>query len=337
MTVPLCHDNPLRSARECPQSGPGALQGAVQGQDGQVAERNGYLYGVGAYLAWGVFPLFFRALESSGPLEIVAHRAAWSFVFALLLILALRQWGKIREILRTPRTAWTLALAGILVTTNWTLYVWAVNTGHTLDAAMGYFINPLVSALLAVLVLGERLNPTQWVAFGFGAAAVVVLIVGYGSVPYFALGLAFSFGLYGLVKKRVGGSVGALPGFAVETGAVLPIALAFMTYLAFTGQQTATSSPGHFGLLMLAGPVTALPLLLFAAATSRLPLAAVGMLQYMTPIMQFLIGWAVFDEPLPPERLAGFALVWVALIIFTFDALRTARRNQRLINAAKDD
>ncbi|MDN5558453.1 MAG: EamA family transporter RarD [Ruaniaceae bacterium] len=301
-----------------------------------MTERSGYPYGIAAYLCWGLFPLFFRALDSSGPFEIVAHRAAWSFAFSLALVLILRQWSKIRQVFRTPRIAWSLALAGFLVTVNWTLYVWAVNSGHTLDAAMGYFINPLVSALLAVLVLRESLTPTQWVAFGFGAAAVVVLIVGYGSVPYFAIGLAISFGLYGLVKKRVGGSVGALPGFAVETGAVLPIALGYLTYLAVTGGQTATSSPGQFALLVIAGPVTALPLLLFAAAASRLPLAAVGMLQYMTPIMQFLIGWLVFSEPLPPERLAGFVLVWLALVIFTFDALRSARRNQRLLRAARD-
>ena len=301
-----------------------------------MTERSGYPYGIAAYLCWGLFPLFFRALESSGPLEIVAHRAAWSFAFSLVLLLLLRKWPKIREVFRTPRVAWSLALAGFLVTVNWTLYVWAVNSGHTLDAAMGYFINPLVSALLAVLVLRESLTPTQWVAFGCGVAAVVVLIVGYGSVPYFAIGLAISFGLYGLVKKRVGASVSALPGFAVETGAVLPIALGYMVYLAAVGQQTATSSPGHFALLALAGPVTALPLLLFAVAATRLPLAAVGMLQYMTPIMQFLIGWLLFNEPLPPERLAGFVLVWLALVIFTFDALRSARRNQRILKAARE-
>lgn len=299
-----------------------------------MTERRGYLYGVGAYLCWGVFPLYFRALDSSGPLEIVAHRAAWSFTFALILVLLLRQWRTVRAVLLTPRVRWTLALAGVLVTTNWALYVAAVNSGHTLDAAMGYFINPLVSALLAVLVLREKLNRAQWVAFGFGAAAVVVLIVGYGSVPYFALGLAVTFGLYGLMKKRVGGTVGALPGFVIETGAVLPVALGFLTYLAVTGTQTSTSSSGHFGLLVLSGVVTALPLLLFAAAASRLPLAAVGMLQYMTPTIQFLIGWLLFEEPLPPQRLAGFVLVWIALTIFTFDAVRQARVNQRLLREA---
>lgn len=300
-----------------------------------MTDRRGYLYGAGAYLIWGVFPLYFRALEASGPFEIVAHRAMWSFVFATALIVVLRQWSKVRAALRVPRTAWTLAMAGLLITLNWTLYVWAVNSGHTLDAAMGYFINPLVSAFLAVVVLHEKLNPTQWVAFAFGGAAVVVLIVGYGSVPYFALGMAFSFALYGLVKKRVGATVPALPGFAVETGAVLPIAVGFVVYLTITGQQTATISAGHFGLLALAGPVTALPLLLFAGAASRLPLAAIGMLQYMTPIMQFLIGWLLFSEPLPPERLAGFVLVWIALVIFTVDALRSARRTQRLMREAR--
>lgn len=313
---------------------PSVADGGGVREDVPVTERRGYLYGVGAYLMWGVFPLYFRALDSSGPFEIVAHRAAWSFAFAMLLIVLLRQWRKVREVLKHPRTAWSLALAGFLVTINWTLYVWAVNTDHTLDAAMGYFINPLVSAVLAVLVLNERLSRTQWVAFGFGAAAVVVLIVGYGSVPYFALGLALTFGLYGLVKKRVGTSVGALPGFAVETGALLPIALSFIIYLGIAGQQTATSTPAHFALLMLAGAVTALPLLLFAAAATRLPLAAIGMLQYMTPIMQFMIGWLLFNEPLPPQRLAGFVLVWIALTIFTFDAVRRARMNQRLLRAA---
>ena len=289
-----------------------------------TAER-GYLYGIAAYSFWGLFPLFFRALDSSGPLEIVANRVIWSFVFAAALLLLLRRWQQLRGVLRSRRAFRSLALAGVLVTTNWTLYVWAVNSGHTLDAAMGYFINPLVSALLGVLVLREQLGRLQWVAFGFGVAAVVVLLIGYGSVPYFALGLAFSMGLYGLIKKRVGATVGALPGLVVETTAVLPVALAFLAYLGLTGQETATSSPQHFWLLVLSGPVTAVPLLLFASATKRLPLVTVGMLQYITPTMQFLIGWRFFGEPLPPQRLAGFVLVWIALVVFSYDAVRRAR------------
>jgi len=271
-------------------------------------------------------PLFFPLLAPATPLEIIAHRVVWSLLFCVLLLALTRGLGAFVAALRTPRVVGVLSVAAVLIVTNWTTYVYGVLSGHVLDAALGYFINPLVTVLLAVVVLRERLRPAQWAAIGIGAAAVVVLSTGVGGLPWIALVLAGSFGVYGLVKNRVGRTVAALPGLAVETAVATPFALGYLAWLAATGAGTfATEGVGHALLLASAGIVTALPLLLFSGAARRLPLSVMGLLQYLGPALQFVVGVAVFDEHMPPSRWAGFALVWLALVVLSVDGLRAAR------------
>lgn len=296
----------------------------------QHQDRWGLPLGIGAYLLWGGMPLFFPLLEPAGAVEIVAHRIVWSLLFCLIALAALRQLGDFRAALRSPRALGTLATASVLIIVNWVVYVYAVLSDRVLDAALGYFINPIVTVLLGVLVLRERLRPVQWIAIAFGAASVVVLSTGLGGLPWISLCLALSFGLYGLVKNRVGRTVPALPGLAVETTVATPFALAYLVWLGSTGALTFTEhGPGHALLLMSTGIVTALPLLLFGAAARRLPLSVIGMLQYLAPVLQFLVGLLVFQEHMPPARWAGFFLVWVALVLLTVDGIRQARRTPR--------
>ncbi|MFF2621778.1 EamA family transporter RarD [Oerskovia jenensis] len=292
-------------------------------------DRLGLTLGAGAYVLWGGMPLFFPLLQPAGPLEIIGHRVVWSLLFCLLLLLVMRQFPAYRAAFRSRRTVGLLAIASVLVATNWTVYVYGVLSGHVLDAALGYFINPLVTVLLAVLVLKERLRPAQWVALGIGTAAVVILTIGVGQLPWIALTLATSFGLYGLVKNRVGRDVDALPGLAVETTLLFPVALGYLVFLGITGTGTfAAEGTGHALLLASSGVVTALPLLMFGSAARRLPLSLVGMLQYLAPVLQFLVGLLVFHESMPPARWAGFSLVWLALIVLSVDGLRAMRASR---------
>ncbi|MFI6428372.1 EamA family transporter RarD [Promicromonospora sp. NPDC050880] len=294
----------------------------------QHQDRWGLPLGIGAYLFWGGMPLFFPLLEPAGAVEIVAHRIVWSLLFCLIVLTALRQLAEFWAALRTPRVLGTFTVAAALIVVNWGVYVYAVLSGRVLDAALGYFINPIVTVLLGVLVLRERLRPVQWLAIGFGVASVVVLSTGLGGLPWISLCLAFSFGLYGLVKNRVGRTVAALPGLAVETVVATPFALAYLVWLGDSGTFTG-HGPGHSLLLVSTGVVTALPLLLFGAAARRLPLSVVGMLQYLAPVLQFLVGVLVFHEHMPPARWAGFFLVWVALVLLTVDGIRRSRRAPR--------
>lgn len=294
----------------------------------QQQDRWGLPLGVGAYLAWGGMPLFFPLLQPAGALEIVAHRIVWSLLFCLIALVVLRQLGDFRTALRSPRILGTFAVAAALIVVNWGVYVYAVLSDRVLDAALGYFINPIVTVLLGVLVLRERLRPAQWIAIGFGAASVVVLSTGLGGLPWISLCLALSFGLYGLAKNRVGRTVQALPGLAVETAVATPFALAYLLWLGSSGTFTGHGA-GHSLLLMSTGVITALPLLMFSAAARRLPLSVVGMLQYLAPALQFLVGLLVFGEHMPAARWAGFVLVWVALALLTVDGIRQARRTPR--------
>lgn len=281
--------------------------------------------GFSAYLIWGTLPLYFQLVARSGAYEIVAYRIVYSLLFCLLVIVITREWQRFVKVLRSPRTVLVLLGLGALITLNWTLYVWGVNNGHAIDASLGYFMNPLVNAAFGVLLLGERMRPLQWVAFGIGGIAVTVLIVGYGQVPWVAFGLALSFGVYGLVKKKLGRGVPPLAGLAVETAATTPFALIYLGWLAATGMATATLPSGYGMLMMIAGPLTAIPLLLFAAAAHRIPLSTLGILQYIAPIMQFLLGWLFIGEQMPTARWIGFIIIWVAVLIFLLDALRVAR------------
>ena len=294
----------------------------------QHRDRWGLPLGIGAFAIWGGMPLFFPLLQPAGALEIVANRVVWSLVFCLIALAVLRQLGDFRDALRSPRILGTLAVASVLIVANWSVYVYAVNTGRVLDAALGYFINPVLTVLLGVLILRERLRPAQWVAVGCGVASVVVLSTGLGGLPWISLCLALTFGFYGLVKNRVGRTVPALPGLTVETVVATPFAIAYLVWLGSAGTFTG-HGVGHSLLLMSSGIVTALPLLLFGAAARRLPLSVVGMLQYLGPALQFLVGLFVFGEHMPPARWAGFVLVWVALVLLTTDGIHQARTAPR--------
>ncbi|MFF4481289.1 EamA family transporter RarD [Streptomyces sp. NPDC001520] len=304
-------------------------EGAVTPQDQQDrADRAGLLYGFAAYAFWGLVPLFWPLLEPAGAVEILAHRMVWSLAAVGLVLLALRRWSWIRPLLREPRRLGMIALAATVISINWGLYIWGVNSGHVVEAALGYFINPLVSIAFGVLLLRERLRPAQWAAVGVGAVAVAVLAVGYGKLPWIALTLAFSFATYSLAKKRVG--LDGLESLAAETAVQFLPALGFLIWLGARGDSTfASEGAGHAALLASCGFVTALPLICFGASAVRLPLSTIGMLQYVAPTFQFALGITVFHETMPPERWAGFSLVWLALALLTWDALRTARRARR--------
>ena len=292
-----------------------------------IEARRGLTTGIALYLMWGFFPLYFRLLERSGAFEIIAHRVVWSFAFCAILLTIEKGWHRLAALAHDRRSLWGLVLAGHLVLINWTLYVWSVNAGHTLDAAMGYFINPLVSALLGVLVLRERLSPAQWMAFGIGIVAVVVLMVGHSSTPLISLGLAMSFGLYGLVKKVLGVAVKPAVGLIVETLATTPLALVYIGWGVARGKSTFTGS--YSLLLVSAGILTAVPLLMFAFAASRISLTTLGILQYIAPILQFLVGLLIFGEQMPWQRWVGFSLVWVAVVMFSAEGLiRLVRRTR---------
>ena len=290
------------------------------------AAGRGLLLAILAYLLWGFLPLFFLLLAPANALEIVAWRVLFSLVFCAILLTVTKAWTHLGELLRDRRVALTLLLAGILILINWLVYVFATLTHEVVQAALGYFTNPIVTVLLGVFVLRERLRPMQWVSIGISAVAVVIIAVNYGAFPWIALALAFSFGLYGLIKKRVGNRVDALSGLTIETMWLAPIAVAQLILVSLTsGLTIGTISPLQTVSMCLAGVVTAVPLLLFAGAARRLPLTTIGLVQYLTPVMQFLIGVLLLHETMTPARLAGFVLVWIALIVLTIDRFVAAR------------
>ncbi|MFF8813941.1 EamA family transporter RarD [Streptomyces pactum] len=290
-------------------------------------QRSGLAYGFAAYGMWGVFPLYWPLLEPAGAGEILAHRMVWSLVVAVAVLAVLRRWSWIRPLLRQPRRLAAIALAATVISVNWGMYIWAVNSGYVVETALGYFINPLVSIAFGVVLLRERLRPVQWAAVGIGAAAVVVLAVGYGRLPWIALTLAFSFGTYSLVKKQVG--MDGLESFAAETSVQFLPALGFLVFMGADGGSTFTGEGiGHTLLLATTGAVTAIPLICFGASALRLPLSTIGLMQYLAPTFQFVLGLVVFHESMPAERWAGFVLVWLALALLTWDALRHAHRGR---------
>ena len=290
----------------------------------------GLTFAVAAYSLWGFLPLYFRNLAPAGAIEIVAWRIVLSLVFCALLLTVTRGWPALAAVVRSPRTMGIMGIAGALILTNWLVYVWSTLTGHVVEASLGYFINPIVTVLLGVIVLRERLRVAQWVAIGFSAAAVLVLAVNYGRFPWIALVLAFSFGIYGFIKKQVGGRVDAVSGLTVETAWLAPAAGIALGVIAANGElMTGSAGTWHAVLIGLAGVITAIPLLLFAAAARRLPLVTLGLTQYFAPVLQFLIGVFVFQEDMPLARWIGFALVWVALVILTVDMLRHQRGLRR--------
>ncbi|MEU7178870.1 MULTISPECIES: EamA family transporter RarD [Streptomyces] len=290
-------------------------------------QRAGLAYGFAAYTMWGLLPLYWHLLDAASPSEILAHRMAWSLPVAVVILAVLRRWSWIGPLLRQPRRLALILVCAVVISANWFLYIWAVNSGHVLEASLGYFINPLVSIAFGVLVLRERLRPMQWTAVGVGTLAVIVMTLAYGKVPWISLGLAFSFATYGLVKKGI--KLDGIEGFSAETALQVLPALGFLIFLGTRGESAFTSGgTGQALLLAGCGIATALPLICFGASAVRLPLTTIGMMQYLAPTFQFVLGLTVFHEAMPAERWAGFALVWLALVVLTWDALRTARRGR---------
>jgi chloramphenicol-sensitive protein RarD len=293
-------------------------------------ERRGYLYGLAAYVMWGFFPIYFKHLQPASPPEILAHRVVWSVVFVSLLLAAVRNWSFLKRLARSPKLLAGISLAALLIAVNWGTYIYGVNSSRVVETALGYFITPLVLVLLGVTVQRERLRALQWAAVGVGTIAVAVLTIDYGHLPYIALILAASFGTYSLVKKRM--SLPPAEGLFVESSVLALPALAYVGWLtASGGAEFGHVSTWHTVLMVLSGLATALPLLLFAGAANRVPMVGIGILQYIAPILQLAVGLLIYHEPMPPARLAGFALVWVALLIFTADALRRRPRKARMV------
>jgi chloramphenicol-sensitive protein RarD len=287
--------------------------------------RRGLLLGFLAYLLWGAFPLYWPLLHPSGPVEILAHRIVWSLVVMGVLLVVLRRTAALRAVLRSRRTTLLLVVAAVTITINWGTYIYGVNSDRVVETSLGYFINPLVTVLLGVLVLGERLRRAQWVALGIGFLAVAVLTVDYGRPPVIALVLAFSFGTYGLAKKSA--NVGAIESLTFETATIAPVALGYLVWLGAAGRaHLLGDGPGHVALLVASGIVTAIPLLCFGAAATRISMTALGLLQYLTPTLQFALGVTLLGEHMPPGRWIGFGLVWLALVVFSVEAIRNHRQ-----------
>jgi chloramphenicol-sensitive protein RarD len=295
-------------------------------------KTKGIGYGLSAYLIWGSFPLVIAMLSFADPFEIVVWRVIFGFAFGLAVILVTRKFSEYLSVFKQPKQLLWISLAAVVIYINWQVYVYAVADNHVLEASLGYFINPLVTIALATIFLKEKLNVLQWVAVGLGGVAVLILTFNYGQPPVIALTLALSFGIYGLAKNRLGGKVSALSSFTVETTLLLPLGIVQLVVLAGMMQIQF----GYAGLapslgLAAYGVLTAIPLLLFGAAAKRVPLSYIGFMQYLTPTMQFLLGLLVFQEPMPAARWLGFAMVWFALSILSFDALRQLRNRSRLV------
>jgi chloramphenicol-sensitive protein RarD len=285
----------------------------------------GLLYGLSAYLIWGSFPLIIAAASFADPFEVVVWRVVFGFIFAALLVSIVGGWKEILQIVKSAQRLKWVAVASLMIYINWVVYVVAVATGNVIESSLGYFINPLVTVLFAVLLLKEKLRPMQWVALSIGAVAVVVLTLDYGRLPFIAIALAVSFGIYSLAKNRVGKKIPALQSFTIESGLVVPVALVQLWLVSQSAQIMLFSGFVPTSILVGFGILTAIPLILFGAAASRVPLSTIGFIQYLTPTIQFSIGFFVFGEPMPAVRWIGFALVWVSLAILTVDALKRKR------------
>jgi chloramphenicol-sensitive protein RarD len=290
--------------------------------------RSGLGYGLGAYLIWGVFPFFFGLIAVVGPFEVVPWRVGATLTFCVILVSATRRWGQVGAILRSPRLLGWFTLSALLLYANWQLFVIGVMTGHVLETSLGYFINPLFTILIGVIVRKEQLTRPQWLAVGIAAAGVAAAAIAYGAFPWIALGIATSFGLYGAVHKHAGEQVDGITGLTVETFASLPVAAVQLLIVAgMSGIGVFSFGPGITALVMFSGIMTAVPLILFGEATRRLPLSYMGFLQFLTPILGFLYGYFVMHEEMPVSRWVGFIAVWIALIILIADMVAQIRRS----------
>jgi chloramphenicol-sensitive protein RarD len=292
--------------------------------------NKGFWLAVGAYFTWGLFPMYWKALQRVPALQLLGHRIVWSFLFLILLIFLFRQGKAFRKAIASPRILLVYGIAAVFLAINWLTYVWAVNAGFIVETSLGYFINPLLSMLLGVVILHERLRPFQWIPVGLAAAGVLYLTFAYGNFPWIGLTLALSFGIYGFIKKVA--PLGSLHGVTLETMILFVPAAAYLVYAESTGEGVFLHTGALPGLLMIgAGVVTSLPLLMFAAASQRISLFLVGVLQYIAPTMYFLIGVLVYHEPLTAERLTGFAIIWLALILFAGEGYYSHRNPVAII------
>lgn len=288
----------------------------------------GVVYAALAYTLWGLFPLFFKQLAGAGALEVVLHRFVWSLVFVLLVLAVLRRWAWLRAVFRTPRVVGTFALSATLLAGNWLVYIWAVNNDHVLDASLGYFILPLVNVGLGYVFLHERPRPGQWLAFAIACAGVLWLTVQGGRLPWVALALALTFGLYGLLRKLA--PLGALEGLSLETLLLAPLAALALAWMTAQGQGAlGRQDTALLGWLVASGPVTAIPLLLFAAGARRIPLSMMGILQYIAPSILVLLGVWLYGEPFAGPRVLGFVLIWTALALYTAEGWWFSQESKR--------
>jgi len=287
--------------------------------------NSGVLYAALAYTAWGLFPVFFKQLGNVNAFEVVLHRMVWSLVFLMGVLVVLRRWTWLREVARQPRVLAAFALSAVLLSANWSVYVWAVQNAHVVDASLGYFILPLVNVAFGFAFLHERPRPVQWLAVAMAAAGVVWLTLQAGRLPWVALVLAATFGVYGLLRKVA--TLGALEGLTLETLLLAPFAVGLLAWWAWHGQGALVQgNASTLGWLLLAGPLTAIPLLLFAAGARRIPMATLGILQYISPSLQMLLGVWLYGEPFDPARALGFYLIWLALVVYSLDGLWRSRR-----------
>ncbi|WP_062244535.1 EamA family transporter RarD [Brevibacterium epidermidis] len=295
--------------------------------DDSAIRRAGLINGFSAYLLWGVMPLLFAAAAPTGALELVSHRVIWSLGFCAILLVFTGGFLRTWQILRSPRLFGLLLLASVLIAINWTTFIYGVETNQLVEISLGYYLNPLISIGLGVVFLGEKLRPLQWTAVGFGLLAVIIVGIGLGRVPYLAFTVALSFGLYGLVKNKVGSRVGALEGMAVESLVLAVPSAIYLIVLGSLGLQTFTGFGGwHVVVIIVTGPATAIPLILFSAAARRIPLSWVGMLQYLTPTIQFTLGVTVLGEMMSTTRWVGFFVIWIAVVLLCTDMIRHSRR-----------
>ncbi|MCK7596530.1 EamA family transporter RarD [Microbulbifer sp. CAU 1566] len=301
----------------------------MQNQNSDSAAA-GLLAGIGAFLIWGFAPLYFNLLDGISAPEILSHRSVWSFILALILLAAIGKLPDLRATLGSRKKMLTLLLSTILIGSNWLVFIWAITNQHLLDASLGYYINPLISVLLGVAVLGERLRPLQWLAVALAAVGIAYELWQFGRLPLIALFLAFTFGFYGLVRKRA--PVDSLTGLAVETMYMLPVALGFLFWTSSPTSNLLNNSWELNGLLLLAGPITLTPLLLFNIAARRLNLSTIGFLQYLGPTLMFLLATLHYHEPFDSGKLVTFAFVWMALAFYSVDALQQRRKRRALRN-----
>ncbi|MFL7036346.1 EamA family transporter RarD [Vibrio lentus] len=297
-------------------------------QDDQQRTRQGILLAVAAYTMWGIAPIYFKSLSEVSPFEILSHRVVWSFFLLAFLLHMSRGWRKVRDTLTSKPKMLYLVATSILVGANWLIFIWAVNSNHMLDASLGYYINPLINVLLGMFFLGERLRKLQWFAVALAAIGVIIQLIAFGSVPIVAIALAFSFGFYGLLRKKV--SLEAQTGLFTETLVMLPIAATYLLFIADSATSDFSMNPMQLNLLLVAaGVITTVPLLCFTGAATRLKLSTLGFFQYIGPSLMFLLAVLIYGEAFTSDKAITFAFIWGALVIFSFDGLRNNKKNKR--------